>query len=324
MEPNPKQSWSGRSVLVTGACGFIGKWLVEKLVREGAAVTAFDRVNNALPSRISSGRVRLVIGDVTDVDSLIGLINKDQIDTVFHLAATNINTGAGISPFDVYEANLRGTYSLLEACRRAAMPPAFILSSSREVDDCWTPDSSRRFHPYMTSKASAELCSRAFDDTYGMACAIVRLDNVYGGGDTNWRRLIPGTIKSVLANETPVIRSDGLLERDYVYIDDAVDSFLAVGVDIRKSRSHGRIFRVGSGTGTNARRIVELVLQAANRSDLGVHILGESGSERVDAIAGPGKELAALGWRPHVSVEAGIDLAVKWYHLHASEIFSAK
>lgn len=323
MEPNPKQSWSGRSVLVTGACGFIGKWLIEKLGREGAVVSAFDRASAALPSKDSSGRLRHAIGDVADVDLLIRLINKDQIDTVFHLAATNINTGAGISPYDVYEANLRGTYSLLEACRRAAKPPAFVLSSSREVDDCWKPDSSRKFHPYMTSKASAELCTRAFDDTYGMACAIVRLDNVYGGGDTNWRRLIPGTIKSVLANETPVIRSDGLLERDFVYIDDAVDSFLAVGIDIQKSRSHGRIFRVGSGRGTNARRIVELVLNAAKRSDLGMKILGESASERIDAISGPGKELAALGWSARVSIETGIERAVKWYAEHAS-IFASK
>jgi len=323
VEPHPKQSWSGRRVLVTGACGFIGRWLGEKLVRSDATVTALDRVASAFPPTASSVRLRHVIGDVADVDSLIALINKDAIDTVIHLAATHVNTGAGISPYDVYEANLRGTYALLEACRRAIKPPAFILSSSREVDDCWTPDSSRRFHPYMTSKASAELCTRAFDDTYGMACAIVRLDNVYGGGDTNWRRLIPGTIKSVLANETPVIRSDGLLERDFVYIDDAVDSFLAVGIDIQKSRSNGRIFRVGSGKGTNARRIVELVLNAAKRSDLGMKILGESASERIDAISGPGKELAALGWSARVSIETGIERAVKWYAEHAS-IFASK
>lgn len=278
---------------------------------------ALDRAASTFPSIISSEQLRHVSGDVTDVDSLIALINKDAIDTVFHLAATNINTGAGISPYDVYEANLRGTYALLEACRRAIKPPAFILSSSREVDDCWVTESSRRFHPYMTSKASAELCVRAFDDTYGMSCAIVRLDNVYGGGDTNWRRLIPGTIKSVLMNETPVIRSDGLLKRDYVYIDDAVDAFLTVAHDIEKSRNHGRIFRVGSGVGTNARHIVELVLHAASRNDLGVKILGETVSERVDAITGPGKELTALGWHSRVSVASGIGLAFEWYNRNA-------
>ncbi len=311
-------------MLVTGARGFIGQWLCEKLVRHGARVTALDRSTTSSPRIPPSDCLDYVTLDVSDLDSLINLINRDAIDTVIHLAATNVNTGAGISPYDVYEANLRGTYALLEAGRRAITTPAFVFSSSREVDDCWTADSSRRFHPYMTSKASAELCARAFDDTYGMACAIVRLDNVYGGGDTNWRRLIPGTIKSVLMNETPVIRSDGLLERDYVYIDDAVDAFMGVAYDMKESRKLGQIFRVGSGTGTNARRIVELVLHAANRNDLGVNILGEAVSERVDAISGPGKELAALGWRAGVSVETGINLAVKWYGEHTSILVSSK
>ena len=309
-------NWSSRRVLVTGATGFVGPWLIKGLAERGATVWALGRRTSdeqKVRDRFHFKGLHFASGEITDLSGMREIVEKHGIEAVFHLAATNINTGRTISPYDVFESNIRGVYTILEACRTASHPTRAIIASSKEVDDCFVEDSPRRHHPYMASKASAELVARAFHDTFGVKLAIVRSDNIYGGGDLNFARLIPGTIRSVLQGERPVIRSSGLLKRDYVYVEDAVAAYLAVGERIEDSSVSGKLIRVATGKGTSVLDIVRTIARVAGRSDLEPQVLNQKSEERVDSIYTPNLEREILGWSPRFNVEQGLARAIQWY-----------
>jgi CDP-glucose 4,6-dehydratase len=307
--------------LVTGADGFVGRWLVQALTERGAQTWAFVWANSA-PGNLFQARDNppvVVSGDVTDLEKLSDLITSQGIDTVYHLAANNINTGAGISPYAVFETNLRGTYTVLEACRRAPRPPWAIVASSREVEDCFRPQVQRGLHPYMTSKAAAELVTGAYRDTYKVPGVLVRSDNLYGGGDLNWSRLVPSTIRAVLRGEPPVLRSSGDLQRDFVYIEDAIAAYLAVGERCSTGPLPDTIFRIATGTGVSVLDMVKEIANAAGRSDLQPRVLNENRNERVDKAYQPELEHRVLGWQPKFSLPSGLARTVAWYRKHGFE-----
>ena len=308
--------WSSRRVLVTGAAGFVGPWLIKGLTERGASVWALGRKTSdeqKIRDRLQLKELHFILGDITDLGRLREIIETHGIDTVFHLAATNINTGTTISPYDVFEANIRGVYTILEACRTASHTTRAIIASSKEVDDCFVANSPRKHHPYMASKASAELVARAFHDTFGVKLAIVRSDNIYGGGDLNFARLIPGTIRSILQGERPVIRSSGLLQRDYVYVEDAVAAYLAVGERIDDSAVSGKLIRIATGKGTSVLDVVRTIAQVAGRPDMEPQVLNQKREERIDSIYNPTLEREILGWSPRFNVEQGLARALQWY-----------
>jgi CDP-glucose 4,6-dehydratase len=255
----------------------------------------------------------VVEGEITNLDLISKLISAAQIDLVYHLAAINTNTGSSISPYEIFETNTRGTYTLLEACRRSNRPVHAVISSSKEVEDCFRPGNGRKHHSYMASKASAELITKTYFDTAGVAAAVVRLDNIYGGGDFNWNRLVPGMMRVILQGETPVIRSNGLLQRDYVYVEDAVAAFLAIGERLNQPEVQGQLFRVTTGIGTSVLEMVRQISITAAKPDLKPQVLNEKTEERIDVFYTPELERKVLGWSSQISLPEGLARTCQWY-----------
>lgn len=300
-------------MLVTGAHGFIGRWLVRALTARGARVYALIHAGSGSPENLFGQGVEVVSGDITNLELVGRLLRDSKIDTVYHLAAINTNTGSRVTPYDILETNLRGTYTILEACRRMSPPVSAVVSSSKEVEDCFQPGAGRRYHPYMASKAAAELMAQTYFDAAGVPTAVVRLDNIYGGGDFNWNRLVPGMMRVILQGGTPVIRSNGLLQRDYVYVEDAVAAFLAVGERLNHPEVQGQLFRVTTGTGTSVLEMVKQIALTAGRPDLKPRVLNEKTEERVDTFYIPELERRVLGWSSQTSLVEGLSRTCKWY-----------
>ncbi|HVU26913.1 MAG TPA: NAD-dependent epimerase/dehydratase family protein [Verrucomicrobiae bacterium] len=305
------RDWASRRVLVTGANGFVGRWLVETLAARGAKVHALIR--GSAENFSHAGKINYVHGSVTDLNFISQIVNDANVEIVFHLAAINTNTGDRISPYDIFEINTRGTYTILEACRKAPKPVPAVIASSKEVEDCFCPASGRKHHPYMVSKAATELIARTYFDAANLPVTLVRLDNVYGGGDFNWNRLIPGMIRTVLRGERPVIRSNGLFERDYVYVEDAVAAFLAIGERIEQPGVQGQLFRVATGVKTSVLSVVQQIIQLAGQPDLTPQVLNEKTEARVDAAYAPELEKRILGWLSRISLAEGLARTCRWY-----------
>ena len=308
-------------MLVTGADGFVGYWLANGLATRGAQTFALIGPNS--PSEEKSRRretgIKIVQGNITDLDFISRLIADSAIEIVYHLAAINTNTGTDRSPYEIFETNIRGVYTILEACRAAPKPAGAVVASSKEVEDCFLPGVNRSHHPYMTSKAAAELVTRAYSDTFSLPVALVRSDNIYGGGDFNWSRLVPGTIRAILHGETPVIRSNGLFQRDYVYIEDVVAAYMAIGERLDDTAVKGKLFRVATGLRTSVLDMVKQIACAAGRSDLNPQVLNEKSEERTDVFYTPELEWTVLGWKSRYSLEEGLSLTCEWYQNYFRE-----
>jgi CDP-glucose 4,6-dehydratase len=319
----PEFDWTARRMLVTGADGFVGRWLTQALAARGTKVTAlmWSGSDDAhVEETLQAAGAAIARGDVTDLGAMSRIICDAGIDTVFHLAAVNTNRKDGLSPYELFETNIRGTYTVLEACRNATEGTRAIVSSSKEVEDCFRPESGRKQHPYMTSKASAELIARTYGDTFGVPVALVRSDNIYGGGDFNFQRLVPGAIRSLLKGEAPVIRSSGKLQRDYVYVEDAVAAYLAIAERLDRPDVTGKLFRVATGTTASALDVLNHLVKLSGRPDLAPRILNEVKDERVDTPYVPEAEKTVLGWTCRVALQDGLARTYDWY----KDFFKAK
>lgn len=319
----------GRSVFVTGAYGLLGSWLVKRLEAEGARVTVLkrdDTVTSALTLEGTERRVNVVHGDVTDLAVLERALTEYEVDTVFHLAAQSIVGIAGRSPLSTFETNIRGTWLLLEACRRVGIRAVIVAAS----DKAYGPHQDlpyreehalRPRHPYEVSKAATDLIARSYWHTYGLPVAVTRLANLYGGGDLNLSRLVPEAALAAIDGRPPVIRSDGTLRRDFLYVEDAVDAYLAICGLVDEGRGAGEAFNAGGERPYSVLEVVRLTCQAAG-TDVTPEIRGEGtppgeiGSQWVDS----GKLRGLSGWAPQVSLEAGLRLTVGWYREHRAAL----
>jgi CDP-glucose 4,6-dehydratase len=317
-------SWSGRSVFVTGAAGFVGSWLTEALCRRGARVTALvwpgDDDARWRPLLDFEG-VTAVRGCVEDPVSMADLIQAANADTVFHLAAINVNIGTAVSPLAIFETNVRGTWNVLEACRVTPTIERVVVASSREAEDGSDADPAaaprcRNRHPYQASKMSAELVAQAYSDTYDMPIVISRSDNVYGGRDLNWNRLIPGAVRSLLGGEAPVLRSDGTLKRDYVYVDDMVRAYLLLAARAGDPGVRGEMFHFATGVSTSTLEIVRELAELTGRADLRPVTASGSVGERVNQERSTTRERDVLGWTSQVRIKEGLHSTVNWYREH--------
>lgn len=306
-------AWATRRVMVTGANGFVGRWLVRALMAQGAVVTAIVRQAPTGYQDDGLRAVNLAIGTVADVDFIARTVRDSGIDTIFHLAAVNVNRGSAIDPPVFFDAHLHGACSVLEACRRAGGAIRAVLASSREVEDCLLPQPARRMHPYMASKAAAELIARAYHDTFEVPVVILRSQNVYGGGDTNWNRLVPGTIRSLLHGEPPVIQGTGLMRRDFVHVDDAVAAFLAAAEAAHRPDVRGQVFRIATGSEIEVIEVVRMLARLSGRDDARPVVLGGLQDDRVDARYSPDREREVLHWSSSVALSEGLERAVAWY-----------
>lgn len=324
--------WRGEPVLITGAQGFIGSWLAERMVDAGAHVVAVVRDQPALSRLRMAGledRCDRVWADLSDHAELLRIVNEHAVTTVFHLAAQAIVTTANRSPLSTFESNVRGTYNLLEACRLAPTVERVVVASSdkaygEHVDLPYAEEFKLqpRF-PYDTSKACADLIARSYAATYELPVAVTRLANVYGGGDFNFTRIVPDAIRSILRGEPPVIRSDGTPERDFIFVEDAVDAYLAVAAGLDSPENRGQAFNAGAGRPVAVIDLVEALLAAAG-SDLRPEIRGEGvpGGEIDRQYLDSTLIERRLGWRPAWSLHDGLAATLAWYR-DAADLWAA-
>ncbi len=315
--------WADRRVFVTGATGLVGSWLTRALVEAGAYVVVLVRDWDPQSELIRSGtvgRVNVVSGALEDYGVLDRAINEHELDTVFHLGAQTIVGTALRSPLATFEANIRGTYNLLDVCRvhRTLVKSVVVASSDKAYGDSemlpYTEDMPLQGrHPYDVSKSCADLIALAYAHTYDLNVVVARCGNIYGGGDLNWSRIIPGTIRSLLARQRPILRSDGTFIRDYVYVRDVVAAYLALAQQASLDGVRGEAFNFSPEHPLSVLDVTQTIQRLMGRQDLEPVILNQARSEIKDQYLDASKARARLGWAPHWSLEQGLAETIGWY-----------
>jgi CDP-glucose 4,6-dehydratase len=319
--------WRNRRTLVTGATGIVGSWLCEELTRRGAHVVALV-LDDDPQSRFYSERIvdacRVVRGNLTSFSDCMRAIGAHDIEVVFHLAAQTIVGTALRDPLETFESNIRGTYHLLEAARRLApLVSTFVVASSDKAYGessvlPYTEDMSLSGrHPYDVSKSCTDLLATTYAHTYGLPATIARCGNIYGGGDLNWSRIVPGTIRSLLAGERPILRSDGLSVRDYVYVRDVVSAYIALAERTGNPGVVGEAFNFSPQTRCSVLDIVAAIGVALG-VDANPTILNTARNEISNQTLNATKARQRLGWRPTWGLERGLHETVIWYRKYLS------
>lgn len=320
--------WRDRRVLVTGATGLLGGWAVESLLDRGADLVCL--VRDHTPRARAMGRITdsttIVHGSLEDFTLLERAMNEYEIQTVLHLAAQTIVGIANTHPLSTFESNIRGTWNLLEACRRAPTVAAVVVASSDKAYGT-SPELPytelfplRGDHPYDVSKSCADLISMSYFKTYGLPVTITRCGNFFGPGDLNWNRLIPGTARSILRGEPPIIRSDGTFRRDYIYIPDAALAYLQLAeATAVRPEIHGEAFNFSTEHPSSAREIVQNLLDISGRSDLEPVVLGKGENEIQHQFLSAEKARRTLAWSPTYGLLGGLKATFDWYRQHLSD-----
>lgn len=319
--------WRQRSVLITGGTGFLGTHLTGSLVEAGAHVIVLTR--DAVPRSALVNRwweqVTRVAGEIQDQAVLERLLAEYEVRTIFHLAAQSQVGVAARSPVATYESNVAGTWSLLEASRRSQLVEQVIVASSDKAYGAqpvlpYTEDMPLlAINPYDVSKACADLISQSFHRTQGVPVAVTRCGNLFGPGDLNWQRIVPGTIRSVLRGERPIIRSDGTMVRDYLYVEDAVLAYLRLAEAMMNDPElAGEAFNFSIERPLSVLELVELVQTAAETTlEPDVQSSAKHEIERQFLSAAKGHRL--LGWAPRFAMEEALERTVAWYRQHLGE-----
>ncbi|MGQ0792555.1 MAG: NAD-dependent epimerase/dehydratase family protein [Deltaproteobacteria bacterium] len=317
-----KNFWLDRPTFVTGATGLVGGWLARRLLAEGADVVCLVRDWSPQSQFQRAGmidRVKSVRGDVRDRALMERILGEYEIDTVIHLAAQTIVTIANRNPVSTFDTNIRGTWSVLEACRRSPLVRQIILASSDKAygDQTALPYSEEAplqgRHPYDVSKSAADLIAQTYAATYSLPIAITRCGNFYGGGDLNWNRIVPGTIRSALRGERPVIRSDGSYVRDYFYVEDGAAAYMLLAQRLAENPElRGEAFNFSNEIRLTVREITERIL-ALMGSALAPDIRAEASNEIREQYLSSGKARSALSWKPLFTLDEGLRLTIDWY-----------
>jgi CDP-glucose 4,6-dehydratase len=313
--------WDGSAVLVTGAQGFVGSWLAERLLAEGARVIV-PRRDVAPDSRFRTAgieeRCDLVQLDIADYPALLRVLHEYRVRAVFHLASQSIADVAARSPYPTWEANVRGTYTVIEACRAAREVgegiDRIVVASSLHAygpagDRPFSEDDPLRpVHPYAVSKAAADSIARSYAATHDLPVAVVRMANVYGGGDLSWSRLVPDACRALVNGDRPVLRSDGTPERELLYVEDAVSAYLAVA-------DHPGVWNVGPGEPAPVIDVVRRLIRTAGL-DLEPDVQGAPAAGPDRQALDSTKIRNELGWQPQWDLDRGLAATYEWYRTH--------
>lgn len=317
--------WLNRNVLVTGATGLLGSWMVEELLRRHANVVAIvrDRVpRSKLALSGTMQRIDVVNGDIEDFRLIERTLAEYEVTSVFHLAAQTQVLVANRSPLSTFESNVRGTYLLMEACRVNPAVKSIVVASSDKAYgsaehlpyDETTP--LRGVHPYDVSKSCADLITNSYAHSFNVPVCITRCGNLYGGGDLNWARIIPGTIRSIVQNQAPIIRSDGTLIRDYFYVRDAVDAYLMLAEQMETKGVRGEAFNFSNEIQLSVLALTQKLLTLMGREDLQPIVQGNNRGEIKDQWLSAAKAREHLGWRPHYELDTALTETIAWYREH--------
>jgi len=314
--------WQDRPTLVTGATGLLGGWLVRRMLELDADIVCLVRdwvPQSELVRAQLVDQLKVVRGDVRDDALLERTLGEYEIDTVFHLAAQTIVGIANRNPISTFETNIGGTWTLLEACHRSPKVHSIVMASSDKAYGDQeqlpyneeTPLQGR--YPYDASKSCADLLAQSYATTWKLPVAITRCGNFYGGGDLNWNRVVPGTIRSVLRGQRPIIRSDGQFVRDYFYIEDAAEAYILLAEKLSKKVDlAGEAFNFSNETPLSVLELVELILKLMD-SDLKPVIRNEASNEIRRQYLNAKKARRVLGWKPLFSLDKGLIATIEWY-----------
>ncbi|MDQ2856851.1 MAG: GDP-mannose 4,6-dehydratase [Acidobacteriota bacterium] len=320
--------WTDRQVFVTGATGFVGAHIVKGLVERGAHVVCLqrDEVNtNALDLFDLRRLVTVVSGKVEDFELMLRVLSEYRIESIFHLAAQALVGSTRHSALSTFESNIRGTYTLLEACRQNATVKSIVVASSDKAygtspklpynED----DPLSGLFPYDASKACTDIVARSYAHSYELPVAVTRCANIFGPGDMNLSRVIPGTVLAVLRDQTPVVRSDGTPYRDFIYVDDVVRAYLALAEQIESAR--GEAFNFGSGSPVQILDLVNRIIKLAGKEGsispqvmLQKKIAGEIDAQYLSSQ----KAETRLGWKAEVTLDDGLQRTIDWYRSYES------
>jgi CDP-glucose 4,6-dehydratase len=320
--------WLDRPTLITGGSGLLGGWLIKYLLNLGADITCLVRdwvPKSELVRANLIEQVNVVRGDICDQDVLERILGENEIEIVFHLAAQTIVGIANRNPISTFNTNIGGTWSLLEACRRSPKVKSIVVASSDKAYgdqdklpyDENTPLQGR--HPYDVSKSCADLIAQNYAFTYKIPVAITRCGNFYGGGDLNWNRIVPGTIRSILRSQQPIIRSDGKYLRDYFYIEDGAAAYILLAEKLAANPAlSGEAFNFSNETPVSVIDIVDNILKLMN-SDLKPVILNEASNEIREQYLNSTKAQKILDWNPLYSLNDGMGRTISWYKEYFKE-----
>lgn len=312
----------GRTALVTGAYGLVGYWLVQALLERGDTVVALkhrDSLNSPFVRDGLEDRCTIARGSITDAASLFAAVTEHEVDSVYHLAAQTIVGVATESPVPTFTTNVIGTLNVLEAARHNGVARVVVASSDqiygRHAELPYREEYALLSeHPYGVSKAATDMVARSYWHTYGVPVGVARFPNIYGGGDLNGSRLIPGLVNAVLHGETPVIRSDGSPQRDFLYASDAAAGYLAIAEALDAGSGRGEAFNGGGAEPHSVREVVDMMI-AVSGSDIAADYQGTGvPANEVDRqFVDSSKLRAATGWTPQVALEEGLRRTLAWY-----------
>jgi len=317
--------WNGKTVFVTGATGLMGGWLVKALMREGAEIVALvrDQVPKSMLVRERLiDQITTVSGDLESLPTLERAIAEYNPHTVFHLAAQPLVQVAKRDPVGTLRANVMGTWNVMEACRITGRAHVVVASSDKAygaTDNLPYRETHplQGRYPYDVSKSCTDLIAQMYAATYGVKTAIARCGNLFGGGDLNFDRTIPGLIKATLANERFVIRSDGKFVRDFLYVKDAAEAYLTLGERLAEDESiSGEAFNFSLGERLTVLDIVHMTLEIMGRTGLEPVIQNIASSEIREQYLDATKAHERLGWRPKYGMDEAIRETVAWYREH--------
>lgn len=310
-------------MFVTGATGLVGAWLVRRLLNHGADVVALVRDWVPQSELVRGGlleRIRVVRGDLADPQALEATLGEYEVETVIHLAAQTIVGIANTNPLSTWESNVRGTWNLLEACRRSPSVRQIVMASSDKAygDQEKLPYTEEAplqgRNPYDCSKACADQIGTSYAKAFGLPVVVTRCGNFYGGGDLNWNRIVPGTIRSALKGEAPVVRSDGSFIRDFFFVEDGAEAYMILAEALAKEPGlKGEAFNFSNENQVTVSQLVEKILAATGRSGLKPTVLNTARHEIKHQYLSATKARAVLGWKPRFTLEEGLDRTVAWY-----------
>jgi CDP-glucose 4,6-dehydratase len=314
--------WTDRPTLVTGGTGLVGSWLVRRLVEQGASVVCLVRDWVPQSELVRTGtleRVNVVRGDVRNQGVLERAIGEYEVDTVIHLAAQTIVGIANRNPVSTFESNIQGTWALLEACRRSPLVKQVVIASS---DKAYGDQENLPYredaplqgrNPYDVSKSASDLIAQTYASAYGLPVAITRCGNFYGGGDLNWNRIVPGTIRSVIRNQRPVIRSDGTFIRDYFYVEDGAAAYMLLAEQLAaRPAIRGQAYNFSNEIQITVRDLACRILDRMG-STLELDIRNEATNEIRHQYLAADKAKQDLGWKPLFTLDQGLDRTISWY-----------
>lgn len=322
--------WNNRTAFVTGATGFVGAHIAKALIEKGARVVCLQRDNvraNSLDIFNLASKVTVINGALEDFSLMQRVLNEYEIEAVFHLAAQALVGAANRSPFSTFESNIRGTYSLLEACRITPTVKRVVVASSDKAYGSHKELPYTEDYPlhglfsYDASKVCTDVISRSFSHTYNLPVTVTRFANIYGPGDLNLSRIIPGTIMSVLKNERPIIRSDGTPKRDFVYVDDVADAYLMLAEKIEDIK--GEAFNFGTNEPVQMLELAKrIILLAGKEGELEPHVMLQTKIEREidEQYLAAEKAKNVLGWTPKVDLDEGLKQTIDWYRANLKKL----